>query len=173
VTIDPVTPGKASLEEEVSEKSLTPAAQRQMMAKERAIAISKMNKSNDVQVGGNVHPYAMNTLHKSLDEQTETLLKSEFYHGASPSLDLQKSVLNTSVLCKSEGCGSKYSAILTACPECGNGTTSSRLLPRSGYMGGGNAIQLEKSAYDPIIKPRPVEADEYIPGDSPVVFRRR
>jgi len=169
-----MTPGTAALEDEIPEgyKSLTPASQRAMVAKETAQHIAKLQKSNDVHVGF-VHPLSMASIHGNTDAEAEALLKSDFYHGASPTLALPGSVLRQNVLCKSEGCGCRYSAMLTACPGCGEGTVVNRMLPRSAYMGGGDAIRLEKSACDPILKPRPVEEDVRIEGPSPVVFRKR
>lgn len=169
-----MTPGTAALQDELPEgyKSLTPAAQREMVAKEHAMKVAQLQKSTDVSVGS-PHPLSMQTIHGNTDAEAEALLKSDFYYGASPTLAQPGSVLRQSVLCKSEGCGCKYSAMLTACPACGSGTTVSRMLPRSAYLGGGDAVRLEKSAFDPILKPAPVDADVSIPGPSPVVFRRR
>ena len=169
-----MTPGTAALQDELPEgyKSLTPAAQREMVAKEHAMKVAQLQKSTDVTVGA-AHPLSMQTIHGNTDAEAEALLKSDFYHGASPTLAQPGSVLRQSVLCKSEGCGCKYSAMLTACPACGSGTTVSRMLPRSAYLGGGDAVRLEKSAFDPLLRPAPVDADVSIPGASPVVFRRR
>ena len=169
-----MTPGTAALQEELPEgyKSLTPAAQREMVAKEHAMKVAQLQKSTDVTVGA-AHPLSMQTIHGNTDAEAEALLKSDFYHGASPTLAQPGSVLRQSVLCKSEGCGCKYSAMLTACPACGSGTTVSRMLPRSAYLGGGDAVRLEKSTFDPLLRPAPVDADVSIPGASPVVFRRR
>lgn len=169
-----MTPGTSAIEDEIPEgyKSLTPASQREMVAKQTAQHIAKLQKSNDVRVGA-PHPLSMASIHGNTDAECESLLKSDFYHGASPTLALPGSVLRQNVLCKSEGCGCRYSAMLTACPGCGEGTVMNRMLPRSAYMGGGSAIQLEKSACDPILKPAPVEDDVCITGPSPVVFRKR
>jgi hypothetical protein len=169
-----MTPGTAALQDELPEgyKSLTPAAQREMVAKEHAMKVAQLQKSTDVTVGA-AHPLSMQTIHGNTDAEAEALLKSDFYHGASPTLAQPGSVLRQSVLCKSEGCGCKYSAMLTACPACGSGTTVSRMLPRSAYLGGGDAVRLEKSTFDPLLRPAPVDADVSIPGASPVVFRRR
>ena len=167
-----MTDGESAIEEAIPEgqKSMTPAGQRQMVAREHAQKVAELTKSNDVQVGF-VHPLSNQTIHGNTDAEAEALLKSDFYYGASPTLAQPGSMLRQTVLCKSENCGCKYPAMLTSCPSCGEGITKSRMLPRSGYMGGGDAVILEKSS--PLIRPARVEADEYIPGPSPVLFRQR
>jgi len=167
-----LTAGESAIEEAIPEgqKSMTPAGQRQMVAREHAQKVAELTKSNDVQVGF-VHPLSNQTIHGNTDAEAEALLKSDFYYGASPTLAQPGSMLRQTVLCKSENCGCKYPAMLTSCPSCGEGITKSRMLPRSGYMGGGDAVILEKSS--PLIRPARVEADVCIPGPSPVLYRQR
>lgn len=175
-----MTPGKSALEQELPEgyKSLTPASQREMVAREHAAKVRELQKSNDVRVGGavrQVHPYSMRQTHGTTDEQAANLCKSEFYTGGQePTLAPPGAIIRQTVLCKSESCGCRYPAFLTACPKCGDGMVKSRMLPSGAFVGGdgGDAVKLEKAVFDPIIKPAPVDADVHIPGPSPVVIRR-
>jgi hypothetical protein len=171
-----MTPGESAIEAAIPEgyKSMTPANQRGMVAREHAQKVATLQKSHDVQVGGSVHPYSMEGTHGGSDAASAELCKSEFYTGGEPTLAPPGAIIRQTVLCKSEGCGCKYPALLTACPSCGDGMVKSRMLPKGAYMGGdGNeAVRLEKSVFDPILKPAPEEADVHIPGPSPVVIRR-
>lgn len=171
-----MTPGTTALEDALPEgyKSMTPANQRGMVAREHAQRVADLSKANDVRVGGKVHPYSMEGMHGSSDAEAAELCKSDFYNGGQPTLAPPGAIIRQSVLCKSQGCGCRYPAMLTSCPNCGDGMVKSRLLPKSAYMGGdgGEAVRLEKAVFDPIIKPAPVEADVHIPGPSPVVIRR-
>jgi len=167
-----MTDGKTALEEEVRQKSLTPAAQREMVAYQHARKVSDLTKSRDVRVGVPDHPYLMSSL-GDVDSATESLLKSE-YSGPAPSLTPPGTILRTHVMCKSDACGTQYPAIFTCCPQCGQGQTVNRLLPQAGYVGGATAMRLEKSACDPILKPIPVEGDLLVGApENPVVFRQR
>jgi len=124
-------------------------------------------------VGTPDHPYMMSSM-GDVDSATESLLKSEFYVGPAPTLTPPGTVMRKSVMCKSEACGVSYPAFYTACPECGHGSTVSRLLPRSGFIGGGGEMTLQKSSNDPMLRPVPVEADVKVGElDNPVVFRNR
>jgi hypothetical protein len=169
-----MTDGKTALEEEVREKSLTPAGQRAMVAREHALKVQELTKSEDVRVGVADHPYMMSSM-GDVDAATEGLLKSEFYEGGhEPTLAPPGTVIRKSVLCKSEACGVSYPAFYTSCPECGNGQTVNRLLPHSAHVGGGSGTILEKSAHDPILQPRPEEADVMVGlPENVVVFRTR
>jgi len=172
-----MTPGTSAIEDAIPEgyKSLTPANQRSMVAHEHAQRVASLQKSQDVQVGGSVHPYSTRSIHGNSDAEASELLKSEFYVGGPPTLAPPGAIIRQSVLCKSQGCGCRYPAMLTSCPTCGEGMVKSRMLPHGALMGGdgGEAVRLEKAVFDPIIKPAPVEADVHIPGPSPVVTRRR
>jgi len=170
---DQMSDGKSPLEGDLSEKSLTPAGQRAMVAKEHALKVQEMTKSADVQVGVPDHPYMMSSM-GNVDEHTEALTKSEFYHGNSPSLAQPGTILRKSVLCKSDACGMSFPAFYTSCPECGSGQTVSRLLPHGANLGGGQGTILEKSSNDPIIK-APKEEGDVMVGEvvNPVLFRSR
>jgi hypothetical protein len=166
-----MSPGKSPLEDEIHEKSLTPAGQRAMVAREHALKVQELTKSADVQVGTPDHPYMMSSM-GDVDSATESLLKSEFYHGAEPTLAQPGTVIRAHVLCKSEACGVSYPAFYTACPDCGHGQTVNRLLPRSGHVGGKAGMVLEKSAYDPILRAVPGEDDVMVgERENPVVLR--
>jgi len=157
----------------VSEKSLTPAGQRSMVAKEHALKVQELTKSTDVQVGVPDHPYMMSSM-GDVDAATEGLLKSDFYQGESPTLSQPGTMLRKSVLCKSEACGISYPAFYTACPECGNGQTTNRLMPHSHEIGGEGPTRLEKSKNDPILQPRPQEDDLMVGApENVVLFRTR
>lgn len=151
----------------VARKSLSPAAQREAVAREHAVKVHELRKGEaDVRVGGPVHPLSHTAVHGNTDQLASELCKSEFYYGPAPSLSPPGSVLRQSVLCKSEGCQKSYPAALTACPHCGDDTVQSRLLPHGGYLGGSarhTAIVLEKSNA-PLLHPAPTEPDLYVPG---------
>lgn len=178
-----MTPGRSALEEAMPGdkqgpegfKSLTPAGQRDMVAKEHAMKVRELQKSDDVRVGGDRHPYSMQGTHDDTDAAASALVKSEFYQGGQPTLAPPGAIIRQTVLCKSDGCGCRYPALLTSCPSCGDGMVKSRMLPQGAFVGGGSesAVRLEKAVFDPIIKPARVEADVHIPGPSPVVVRRR
>ena len=172
---DQMSPGKTALEKEVSEKSLSPAAQRQMVAKEHAIKVQELTKSEDVQVGTTNHPYALT--HSNTDQASENLLKSDNFYvgGQAPTLAPPGAIIRQTVLCKSDSCGCRYPALYTACPSCGDGQTVSRLLPNSGHVGLTNSpYTLEKSGVS-VFRPVHNETDEdvCIEGPSPVMFRNR
>jgi len=172
-----MTPGTSAIEDAIPEgyKSMTPANQRGMVAREHAQKVAQLQKSNDVQVGMPSQYTLARSVQGNADAEAMELLKSEFYVGGEPTLAPPGAIIRQTVLCKSEGCGCKYPALLTSCPSCGDGMVKSRMLPKGAYMGGdGNeAVRLEKAVFDPIIKPAPVEDDVHIPGPSPVVTRRR
>lgn len=169
-----MTDGKTAVEEEVREKSLTPAGQRAMVAREHALKVQELTKSEDVRVGVPDHPYMMTSM-GDVDSATESLLKSEFYVGGrEPTLAQPGTVIRAHVMCKSEACGTRFPAFYTSCPECGNGQTVNRLLPRSAHVGGASGMILEKSACDPIIRPTPKDGDVMVgEPENPVVVRIR
>lgn len=171
---DQMSDGKSTLEDDVREKSLTPAGQRSMVARDHALKVQELTKSHDVRVGAPDHPYMMSA-EGDVNEQAERLTKGEFYHGNSPSLGQPNTILRKSVLCKSEACGVSYPAFYTSCPECGEGQTVNRLLPHGGHMGGADhGAILEKSSNDPILRPIPEEPDVMVGApDNVVLFRTR
>lgn len=153
--------GTTALEREVREKSLTPAAQRAMTAHERAVMVSSLQKSDDVCIGVSTpHPYSIAALGDT-DAAAADLCKSEFYaQGTSPIIGAPKTVLREHVLCKSEGCGVRYPAAFTACPECGTGSVVNRALPQSGYSGiRSQDVVIEPSANHPMLRRPPREDD--------------
>lgn len=129
-------------------KSAFPADQRDSVAQERAAVVSQLNKSNDVYVGPDNHPFSEHAMHATGDEDAAALVKSEeFYHGGSPQVAPNRAVIDSGVLCKSvnaNGCDSRYSAALTACPDCGAGTVGHRHMPNGPVVGAEQQI-LEKS----------------------------
>lgn len=158
---------KKALESRLTRKSLTPADIRGTVEHQHARRVSELRKGEpDVSVGGAVHPYSHAAMHGDTDAAAEALLKSEFYYGPPPTLAHPDSVLRKSVLCKSEACGQRFSAGLTACPHCGDETVQNRFLPNGGHMGATGrqaAVVLEKSNA-PLLRPPPQEPDLYIPG---------
>lgn len=108
---------------------LTPARQRDMLAHETA----KLRKSPEmVTIGPENHPYGYG---QTMGADTEELSKSE---GSTDIPRLSRSpgqsLAQSHVLCKSvhaSGCDSIHSAMLTACPDCGAGTTQHRIWPNS------------------------------------------
>jgi hypothetical protein len=157
---------KTALEERLTRKSLTPADIRATCAHEHAQRVSALRKGEpDVRVGGTVHPYSHAAVHGNTDAAVERLCKSEFYSGPPPQLVPPGSILRQSVLCKSEACGQRFTAALTACPHCGEDTVQNRMLPTSGHLGatGRSAVILEKSGQS-LLRPPPQEPDLYIPG---------
>jgi hypothetical protein len=108
---------------------LTPARQRDMVAHE----VAKLRKSQEmVTIGHHNHPYGYD---RTMGADTEELSKAE------GSVDIPtlrhspgQSLVQSQVLCKSVhpgGCDVAHSAVLTACPECGAGTTKHRIWPNS------------------------------------------
>lgn len=133
---------------ETIKKSAFPADQRDTVAREQAAAVSRLQKSEDVYVGPNLHPFSHHATHASGDAEASELVKSEdFYHGGSPQQAPQRPIIEQGVLCKSvnaTGCDVTYSAALTSCPDCGAGTVGHRNLPGGPVMGAATTI-LEKS----------------------------
>jgi hypothetical protein len=133
---------------ETIKKSAFPADQRDAVAQDRAAAVARLQKSDDVYVGPNRHPYSHELTHASGDAEASELVKSEdFYHGGSPQTAPQRPIIEQGVLCKSinaHGCDSTYSAALTSCPGCGAGTVGHRHLPGGAVLGAETMI-LEKS----------------------------
>jgi hypothetical protein len=141
-----MTPHKKPIE--TIKKSAFPADQRDTMAQERAAAVSRLQKSEDVYVGPNQHPYSEHATHASGDADASELVKSEtFYHGNSPQVAPGRPIIEQGVLCKSvnmAGCGATYNAALTSCPDCGAGTVGHRHVPGGPVVGAEMTI-LEKS----------------------------
>jgi hypothetical protein len=108
---------------------LTPARQREMMAHD----VAKLRKSQEmVTIGHHNHPYGYA---RTMGADHDALSKSE---GSTdiPRLSVSpgQSLAQSHVLCKSVhpgGCDAQHSAMLTACPECGAGTTRHRIWPSS------------------------------------------
>jgi hypothetical protein len=134
-----------------------PGNQREAMARENAIARQRLQKSEpDVRVGM-PHPLSNQQMHGGTDARTAELVKSDgFYTGGSPTRAAPANMMSTGVLCKS--CGCSHSAMLTSCPDCGDGAVRHQTMPG---MPVGQTL-------------RPVhrDADVYLPGPSPVVTRR-
>lgn len=108
---------------------LTPARQREMVAHE----VAKLRKSPEmITIGPQNHPYGYD---QTMGADTEELSKSEDSADI-PSLMRSpgQNLAQSQVLCKSVhagGCGESHSAMLTACPSCGAGTTKHRIWPNS------------------------------------------
>lgn len=145
---------------ETIKKSRFPADQREAFAREQAAAVSQLQKSEDVYIGPNAHPFSSYATHASGDAEASELVKSEgFYHGRSPQTAPGRAVIDQAVLCKSinaGGCEEVYSAALTACPGCGAGTVGHRHLPGGEVVGAQQTI-LEKSMGPGSLLRRPPE----------------
>lgn len=145
---------------ETIKKSAFPADQRDSVARERAVEISRLQKSDDVYIGPQGHPLSHHLTHASGDAEASELVKSEdFYQGGSPQMAPLRPMIEQGVLCKavnSHGCDTIYSAALTACPDCGAGTVGHRHVP-GGPVIGGNPEILEKSIGPGPLLRRPTE----------------
>jgi hypothetical protein len=63
-------------------------------------------------------------------------------------------LINTTVLCKAQGCGAHYPAMFTACPSCGSGSMAIQRMPNEAPIGGGaGPVVLEKSVGGSSLKP--------------------
>ena len=108
--------------ENATEKSLFPASQRDMAAKQRAQKISELQKSQDV----TLHPYQR--MHKGTEEAVDHLLKSQDSKMADfPELNPNIPLVAQGMLCKS--CHCRHTAALTVCPRCGIGASTAEVLP--------------------------------------------
>jgi Mn-dependent DtxR family transcriptional regulator len=137
-------------------KSMSPANQREEVAYENAQAAARLRKGEeDIQI--EPHPYSTNVLHGNSDEIASELVKSEdFYHGGSPNPTPHQSMLSKSVLCKS--CHSEHAAMLTACPDCGYGAVTHRVMPGM-ELTVSQSPTLEKSQTQTILRKAKEEPD--------------
>ena len=102
-----------------------------------------------------MHPYAEKSLFGGLEDKTEQLIKGEtFYASEEPTLCKNQTILQMGILCKS--CNIKHSAALTACPNCGNGSVGSRVLPAG-------MANLAKSR-GPMLRPAKDNNNQFYPG---------
>lgn len=117
------------------------------VARQRAARERQLRKGEeDILVTGRPpHPFSHGAVHTGTDARAEALQKSEFYQGVSPTLAPPHAVVSQSVLCKS--CSTEHSAMLTACPCCGEGVVQSQVLPNQRLQKGG--VILEKSIQAP------------------------
>lgn len=159
--------------EKLAQKSMSPAAIRDMTAHERAVLISRLQKSQDVAPeepelfelakGGGGHvkrsPYERSSLAVT-DEQIADMVAKGGQYGE-PTLERPTGVLQKSLTC---GCGGSYSAILTACPHCGNGGVAHQFMPGTRALGQSSGTQLSKAGYDPLLRRPARTQDLYVPG---------
>jgi hypothetical protein len=116
---------------ELSTEPLTPARQRDMVAREVAVESSRLRKGSEmVHIGPSAHPLSVaQTMTADLDALSKSGDQTDI-----PSMMVSpgQSIAQSQVLCKSVhegGCDDMYSAMLTACPGCGAGTVVSRVMP--------------------------------------------
>lgn len=128
---------------ERTRKSLDPASQREMVAHEQAVAVSRLRKGQaDVTI--------------SADERAAALAKSDgFYEGnTSPTLHLRQDVdLNTFQKC--QACEHTFAKSLTSCPDCGYGQVGHRIAPGQ-YVGGDVSV---RANYQPVLRKSQPEED--------------
>lgn len=136
--------------ERETRKSVLPADQRALTAREAAALERRLAKGEpDVVVQ---HPYSYATVHGNSDAEAEQFVKSlaETGYAGDPSLAPPAPAMLRGVLCKS--CGCQHTAMLTACPVCGSGTVGHRPLPATPV--GGNVLEKGPGS---LLRPRVVE----------------
>lgn len=143
-----------------TKKSVSPQGQRDMVAQEQAAAVSKLQKGEeDVEAGGATPtpPEPKEDLEKgrtgsqgvvqyteASDIAVEKLQKSgEFYTGGSPSVVPFSRPIGVGKSCPR--CKANLSKSLTACPECGLGTTVHRVVPGGEAQGDHDGEPIVKS----------------------------
>jgi hypothetical protein len=136
--------------EESTEKSVTPARQRELMAKQQAVKLAKLHKSQDVVL----HPYQEARMNAGLEDTIERRLNKSEPYMEDPSLVPGLPLISQGVLCKS--CNHKHTAAVTACPHCGAGTTVSQVMP--GVSVNGPMGIMQKSAA-PVLRPAKKQSD--------------
>jgi rubrerythrin len=145
---DQMEPHKKPIEESL--KSLTPARQRDLTAKDRAAKIAQLRKSRDI----TLHPYSDARIHAGVEDVIERRLNKSETYVEDPSLVPGLPLIAQGVLCKS--CGHKHTAAVTACPHCGSGVTISQVVP--GVAASGPVGVLQKSAAH-VLRPAKRESD--------------
>lgn len=167
------------------ERSMTPAAIRDLNAHERAQMVSRLKKGEDPLVIGEpeqfelpqpdrdlekASPYSVGAIENSIDETAAKLAAGgEFYEGPAPEMSRPGSVLHKSMSCSS--CGSVFPAMYTSCTNCGAGQVAHQPAPGSAMVGGGEH-RLSKANYDPVLRRPKQEPDLYIPGPSEIPTKR-
>jgi hypothetical protein len=165
------------------ERSMTPAAQREMIAHEHAVHVSKLRKGEGSVVVGEVEqyampeqqgrhasrsPYSVEEFAGNIDAMAADLAKGEgFYHGPEPEAYRPTPVLQKSITC--DLCKSVHAAMLTSCPECGGHQVGHQLAPDGELLG---EHRLAKSNFDPAIRKPASDPDLYIPGPSEIPVKR-
>jgi hypothetical protein len=145
---DQMEPHKKPIEES-TEKSLSPARQRDMTARELTAKVSQLRKSRDLLL----HPYSDARIHAGVEDVIERRLNKSEPYVEDPSLVPGLPLISQGVLCKS--CGHKHTAAVTACPDCGAGITVSQVMP--GVMANGPGV-LQKS-HVAVLRPAKRESD--------------
>lgn len=146
---------------ESARKSMAvPSNQRDLTAQEQAQAVSALKKGEeDVEAGkgpltppkeepalekGREGQQGMVHYSEASDLAAEKLLKSdEFYTGGSPKVVPLTRPIGVGKECP--GCGAKLSKSLSACPECGLGTTVHRVVPGGEAQGDHDGKPIVKS----------------------------
>jgi len=143
-------------------KSTTPQGQRDSVAREHAVAVSRLAKGeDDIEVGVGVKPTvrAPKQLEKSVEwnqgadsrvtysnradmEATAFLKADDFYTNGSPSVGKQP-LLSQQIQCPS--CEGLMSKSLSACPTCGQGAVQHRVMPGV-VIGGAELSKSERKA---------------------------
>ena len=146
-----------------------PQGQRDMVAHENAVAVSRLRKGEETQeygVGVKPPAAAPEPIQKSggwqsspdgvigyshdADLACEKILTSDaFYPMGAPTLTKSSVLINTMVNCPA--CDSVMSKSLAVCPECGNGAVHPRVMPGI-ELSGGDGKNLEKSL-PPVLSP--------------------
>jgi len=144
-------------------EALTPARQRDMTAHEQAGQVSRLRKGEDVYVAtiglapppqpsaplekGRTGHQGVVAYSEGSDMEVSRLFKSgdDFYTGGSPSVIPFSRPIGVGKVCPA--CGTAMSKSLTACPACGAGTVTHRVLPRGEAPGdeGDGSASIRKS----------------------------
>lgn len=135
--------------EEATEKSLSPARQRDLTAHERAAQVAQLRKSRDI----HLHPLSEARLHAGTEDRVERLLSKSEAYVEDPTLAPAMPIISQGVLCKS--CGCRHTAAVTACPSCGAGTVVNEVMPGVPVTGQG-VLQKSKT---PVLRPAKRQGD--------------
>jgi hypothetical protein len=162
---------------ETAKSMAVPAHQREMVAREHAVAVSQLQKSDDVVVGLGVGrklplsapvPRAISwrqgkdgfvTYSNQSDLDVERLTKSgEFYVGDAPQISRVAPLVAQQVQCPS--CQSRMAKSLAVCPECGEG--AQRAVPR--VISDGESAPKSEYNRPGLLRPARHRGDIYFPG---------
>lgn len=104
--------------------------EKQMRPHKKPIEKIRKSAEGDLIIEGARSPYQMDLAHGITDAQIAARLEksedADYYLGGSPEDVAAAPTIHQGVLCKS--CGHRHTAALTACPNCGNGSTRLQVL---------------------------------------------